>query len=120
METVHIWRGPMETDPYGNGVQGPLVPIGTVTALVAPVGSDEPRDIGRQAVVTGHTLYITGPAPSGIRATDLLEVRSPVPDTAPVAQRRDHLSPVDGDPAVWRRRDGSLRGEQVTVKTPRG
>ncbi len=120
MEKIHAWRGETTTDPYGNPVQGDPVPVAEHLALVAPNHPDEPAQVGRNAVITGYTLYIEEDEPTGIRDTDLIEVRSPVADTAPVAERRSHLLPVDGVPASWYRRDGSYRGDQLAVKVVDG
>lgn len=120
METIHVWRGAPETDPYGNEVQGEPVPVLTLPALVAPNHPAEPAQVGRNAVVTGYTIYVRSSTLTGVVATDLIEVRSPVDVTATLDERRAHLLPVDGVPAAWISARGVRRGEQLAVKVVDG
>lgn len=116
-EKVTAWRGPVEADPYGNPVQGDPIPWGEFVANVAPNHPSEPVEVGRSAVITGYTVYVEGAEPTGILPTDLIEIRSPLPDTASVSERRAHLLPVDGLVASWyRKSDGAYRGDQFAVK----
>ncbi|WP_087507924.1 hypothetical protein [Cellulomonas iranensis] len=121
METIHVWRGPPGTDPYGNDVHGEPIPVLTLSAFVAPNHPAEPAQVGRNAIVTGYTIYVRTPTPTGIVATDLIEVRSPLDaGTATLDERRAHLLPVDGVPAAWISARGVRRGEQLAVKVVDG
>lgn len=117
-EPITIWRAPSTTGAYGEVVHDDPVPWVTINALAAPVNPEESSEVGRQAVITGYTVYHRTSTPTGILATDLVEVRSPVPGGT-VQERRLHLLPVDGMPADWRR-GSRVIGEQFAVKVVTG
>lgn len=120
-EKITAWRGSVATDPYGNPVQGDPVPWASFEANVAPNHPSEPAEVGRSAVITGYTIYVEVAAPTGILPSDLIEVRSPLTDADPIADRREHLLPVDGLVASWyRKSSGAYRGDQLAVKAVNG
>ena len=106
METVKVWRGAATTDIYGNPVYGEPVVVATLQLLVAPQVADEPKLLGRSAILTNYNLF-NREAPSGILPDDVLEVRG-------------EKTPVDGRIAVWNNTDGTFNGEHIQVKLVTG
>lgn len=87
-ETVTVWaRTQTGTDRYGKPVYG--WPVGTEVAgaAIAPRSSEEPTEVGRQAVITGLTVYL--PTGTTVTAYDRLTIRGAVYE-------------VTGEPGDWR------------------
>lgn len=103
METVDIWRGRPVKDADGNTIQGPLTKVGTLQALVAPATAPETPTDTSPGLTHGYTLYVRSREPTGVVATDLIEVRG-------------ERLPVDGEPAVWFDRQGRHIGDVITVR----
>ncbi|AKV55081.1 hypothetical protein BACT_0493 [Bifidobacterium actinocoloniiforme DSM 22766] len=103
METIDIWRGKPAKDADGNTIQEPLVKIGSLQALVAPITTPETPTETSPGVAHAYTLYVRSQQPTGVTATDLIGVRG-------------ERLPVDGDPAVWVDRQGRHVGDVITVK----
>lgn len=120
MEPITVWRGAASTDDYGNPIQGDPAPLATFSALVAPKHDGETSTPSRYAGITGYQIFIEDQGPTGIRPTDLIEVRSPAPAGATHAQRRAYLLPVDGIVGEWRWRDGRHKGDELHVKVVEG
>jgi hypothetical protein len=106
MEAVGIYRPSSDVDAYGNPVDGELELIDTLYLLVSPQVTDEPKLLGRSALVTNYNVY-NQEKPSGILPDDILLVRG-------------EMTPVDGRIAHWPNRDGSFNGEQIQVKLVAG
>lgn len=103
MEIVEIWRGEPAKDADGNIVQGQLSKVGTLQALVAPVTAPETPTDTSPGLTHGYTLYVRSSQPTGVTATDLIEVRG-------------ERLPVDGDPAVWVDKQGRHIGDVITAR----
>lgn len=106
-EIISVYRGTTGTDVDGNAVQGELALVGQFAAHVAPNHPSEPNAVGRTAVITGYTIYIRAAAPTGIKDTDVIDVRGT-------------KCPVDGLVAAWRSATGAYKGEQFAVKVVTG
>lgn len=87
-EPVTRIRAPIATDRYGNQIRDwARAERATMGRWgVAPRTSTEPREAGRDAVITGLTLY--GPPGVDVLPSDRLEVRG-------------HVWEVEGEPQVW-------------------
>lgn len=88
-ETIAVIRSgePVGTDRYGNPIPGPTTGHQVHGCAIEPVGSQEPVEVGRQAIHTRLTVY--APAGADVQAGDQLDVRG---------RRYD----VDGNPGLWR------------------
>lgn len=107
MEQITVLRGSTTLDADLNEIQGPLKPIESFQALVAPVSSTDAPSDSSLGVTVGYTLYIRSPEPTGIVDTDVIEVRG-------------EKLPVAGKPAVWQNRAGIHIGDVVTVSLKKG
>ncbi|MCI1984076.1 MAG: hypothetical protein LKJ47_04815 [Bifidobacteriaceae bacterium] len=106
MEVITVWRGEETTDVDGNPIQGNPKPVGSYSALVAPVTSTDTPSDSSLGVTVGYTLYVRGD-PTGILDTDVIEVRG-------------ERLPVAGKPAVWQDRAGHHVGDVITVALKKG
>ena len=92
-ETVEVWRAGSATDPYGDPVPGVWSKQASYDAVLGPSNPSEPVEVGRNAVITGGTVYIRDLlSVPDIRATDRAKVR-------------DVMFEIDGEVGVWRRSD---------------
>lgn len=90
-ETVEIWRAGSSTDEYGDPIPGTLAKATEYQGRFAPNNPSEPVEVGRNAVITGGTVYIRDLASApDIRATDHAKIRGVT-------------YPIDGEVGVWRR-----------------
>lgn len=106
-EIVKVYRGTVGEDEDGNPVQGDLALWKRFRANVAPSHPGEPVEVGRQALITGYTIYVRCHTPTGILATDVVEVRGV-------------KCPVDGIVGEWRNSHGQHKGDQFAVKVVNG
>lgn len=106
-ERITIWRAPTDTDEDGNPIHGAPVAWKSFQALVAPVQADEQpsESTPANAVTWTHTIYIRSLEPSGVRASDIVEVRG-------------RLVPVTGTPSVWQNVAGTHVGDVIHVTLP--
>lgn len=107
MEPITVFRGEPTTDTDGNARIGTPVAFKSFMALVSEEQLAEPRDADSEAVLIGCELYIRDQGPTGIRSTDLVEVRG-------------ERLPVDGKPVVWRRASGDHIGDVVALRRKDG
>lgn len=108
-ETVWLLRAGEQTgvDRYGKPVFGPPRRLPVRWCGVAPRMSQEPLEVGRQAVFTGLTVYM--PPGTVVFASDELEIRG------------EAGWQVDGDPGDWRNPfTGRAHGVEVHVKRKEG
>lgn len=106
-ETVSILPYiPGARDAHGNATAGFGVPVPYDGCAVAPINSTEPNEPGRNAVITGYTVY----GPTGMVITP-----------------RDHAVirgieyQIDGEPGVWKNPyTGESPGNQFAVKRIEG
>lgn len=93
-ETVEIWRPSSATDAYGDPVPGALAKVKDYACRFAPNNPAEPVEVGRNAVISGGTVYIRDlDAEPDIRATDHAKIRGVT-----------YL--IDGEVGLWRRSEG--------------
>ena len=107
METIEVWRGQTITDADGNPIQGKPVPAGTFQALVAPTSTTDQTEENANPQTTEYTIHIRDSQPTGIQATDLINVRG-------------QLLPVKGKPQVWNNIHGRHIGDVITVGERKG
>ncbi|MGE8650636.1 head-tail adaptor protein [Bifidobacterium adolescentis] len=107
METIEVWRGQPTTDTDGNPIQGKPVPAGTFQALVEPTSTTDQTEENANPQTTEYTIRIRGSQPTGIQATDLINVRG-------------QLLPVKGKPQVWNNIHGRHIGDVITVGERKG
>ena len=107
MEPITIYRGPATTDADGNARRGTPVAVGSFLALVAEEHHVEARGADSDAVLVACKVYVREQGPTGVLATDLVEVRG---------QRL----PVDGLPQLWRRPTGEHIGDVITLRRKDG
>lgn len=107
METIEVWRGQPTTDTDGNPIQGKPVRIGVFQAVVAPTSTIDQTEENANPRNIEYTIHIRGSQPSGIQASDLIEVRG-------------LLLPVKGVPQVWSNVRGRHVGDVVTVGERKG
>lgn len=87
---------------------GDLVVWKSFDAKVAPSNPAEANPVGRNAVVSGYTVFVEGTAPTGILATDVVEING------------EDLA-VDGKVGVWFDEfTGEYVGDQFAVKEATG
>jgi len=90
-EAVEIWRAGSVNDAYGDPVPGTWAKSTEYQCKFAPNNPAEPVEVGRNAVITGGTIYIRDLASApDIRATDRAKIRG-------------LMFELDGDVGVWRR-----------------
>ncbi len=104
-ETVTILRYTEGTDAYGDPIPGEYLPHLTVDAKVAPNNPAEPVEVGRNAVITGGTVYIRNPEVLDITSEDRVRVRGADFE-------------INGEVGVWRR-SGEF-GHQFAYQKIRG
>lgn len=102
-----LHRTEVGTDPYGQSVYGWPEPGTTVESLgVAPRGSQEPAEVGRQQVITGLTVYL----PRGVQVTAYDRVIA-----------RGETWEVEGEPGLWvNPYTTEPSGLEVALKHPEG
>lgn len=111
-EVLNVYRATYEEDEYGDPqptlppAQWPLwktfsADMGNFVAF-APSNPSEALDVGRNAVIKGGVVYVRGLVPTGILATDQVEV---------AGQR----FAVDGAVGPWTGYSG-YKGDQFAVK----
>lgn len=106
VEVIEVHRASMVLDTYGDEVPGPFVKVLELVGRFAPNNPAEPVEVGRNAVITGGTVYVRGlSAVPDVRATDRALVRGALFD-------------IDGEVGVWRR--SSDWGVQFAVKAVAG
>ena len=103
--TVTILRYTEGTDPYGDPIPGEYLPHLTVEARVAPNNPSEPVEVGRNAVITGGTIYIRDKEVLDITSEDRVEVHGKVYE-------------IDGEVGIWPR--SREYGHQFAYKKLRG
>lgn len=90
-EAVEIWRAGSATDDYGDPIPGVFAKHLTLSGKFAPNNPAEPVEVGRNAVITGGTVYVRDlPSVPDIRPTDRARVRGVEYE-------------IDGEVGVWRR-----------------
>ncbi|WP_295908117.1 hypothetical protein [uncultured Bifidobacterium sp.] len=107
MERVDVYRGRETTDQDGNTVQASPALWASFQALVAPASQEQPGSTDSLPVQYDHTIYIRSDTETGIRETDLLDVRG-------------RMSVVVGVVAVWLDRAGRHIGDVITVRRREG
>lgn len=107
MELIEIWRGQPTTDTDGNPIQGPPARVGVFQALVAPTSTTDQTEENASPRTVEYTIHIRGRQPTGIQATDLINVRGT-------------LLPVKGTPQVWNSIHGRHIGDVITVGERKG
>lgn len=70
MQTIVIQRATPTTDEYGDTVEGTFTDHLTVAGYYAPNNSTEPVEVGRNAVITGATLYVYADSRPDIQPND--------------------------------------------------
>lgn len=100
-EGITILRYQTATDAYGDPIPGTYEPHITVSGKVAPSNPSEPVEVGRNAVITGGTIYIRHGAALDITNEDRVRVRGV-----------DYE--IDGEVGVWKRR--TEYGHQLAFK----
>ena len=100
-ETIQIKRATSTTDPYGDPVPGAYANHVALLGKFAPNNPGEPAEVGRNAVITGGTVYVRAESIPDVKPTDRAVVRGVVYD-------------IDGEIGVWRRSSGF--GVQFAVK----
>lgn len=106
-EVVKVFRGTDATDADGNSIHGTLSPWKSFRANVAPTNLDEAVEVGRAAAIDGFTVYIPAKAPTGIRPSDLVEIRGT-------------QYPIVGAIGQWVSKRGTYKGDQFAVKVVTG
>lgn len=104
-ETVTILRYTEGTDAYGDPIPGDYLPHLSRLAKVAPHNPAEPVEVGRNAVITGGTVYIRDKERLDIRAEDRVEVHGTVYE-------------INGEVGIWPR--SSEFGHQFAYQKQRG
>lgn len=89
-ESIAVLRAKDATDAYGDPVPGKFTTHITVVGKVAPNNPAEPVEVGRNAVITGGTVYLRVDAVPDILPTDRVTIR-------------DNTFEVDGEIGVWKR-----------------
>ena len=103
---VVVLRYTEGVDEYGDPIPGDYVEHLTLPAKFAPNNSTEPVEVGRNAVITGGTVYIRGlPAPPDIVAQDRARILG-----------ADYE--IEGEIGSWQRR--ATWGIQFAVKQVKG
>lgn len=108
MESIIVKRPEVIYDSHGAPQYGDLVVWNTFDAFCAPNNPEESNLVGRNAVITGYTIYVTGDEPTGILNTDVIVVRG------------EDLA-VTGRVAPWFNEfTGEYRGDQFAVREATG
>lgn len=94
IEPIVIRRPSIVEDPYGDPIEGEYADAGEYLGRFAPNNPAEPVEVGRNAVITGGTVYLR----------DL----SVAPDIASSdrARVRGVEYEIDGEVGLWRRNSG--------------
>lgn len=104
-ETIATLRYADAEDAYGDPIPGDYSHHLTVVAKVAPNNPSEPVEVGRNAVITGGTVYIRTLTELDISSEDRVSIRGVTYE-------------IDGEVGLWRRRFGL--GYQFAFKKLRG
>lgn len=90
-ETIQIRRAAAATDEYGDPIPGTFSDHVALAGKFAPKNPSEPVEVGRNAVLTGGTVYVRDlAAPPDVKPTDRARVRGV-----------DYE--IDGEIGVWQR-----------------
>ena len=100
MTTIDVYRWTTTDDEYGDPQPAERELFGSFDGKVGWGNPDEPLEPGRNTVITNRTVYIRGDQPSGILATDQVEIDGVKYD-------------VDGAVAEW---GDPHKGTQFAVK----
>ncbi|MFT8639024.1 hypothetical protein [Bifidobacterium sp.] len=122
-ETIRVYRPQPATDEDGNPIRGSLglwkeqVGDETLTgayslwkqvqALIAPETSETTITESANTTRSTHTLYIRSTEPTGIRNSDVLEVRG----------KRTRIT---GHPQAWTGHNGQHLGEVIHIRLTEG
>ena len=105
-EDVEIWRAGSATDDYGDTIPGVYAKHLTLSGKFAPNNPAEPVEVGRNAVITGGTVYVRDlSSVPDVRATDRAKIRG-------------IFYEIDGKVGAWRR--SSSFAVQFAVKAVDG
>lgn len=93
VEPIVILRASEATDVYGDPIPGEFADHLAVAGKFAPTNPSEPIEVGRNAVITGGTVYVRDLASR--------------PDVLPTdrAKIRDVEYEIDGEVGAWLRAD---------------
>lgn len=100
-EVIQIRRAAESTDPYGDPIPGTFTDHVVLVGKFAPNNPTEPVEVGRNAVITGGTVYVRTAAVPDVVSTDRAVIRGVELE-------------IDGEIGVWRRNSGF--GIQFAVK----
>ena len=100
-ETIQILRATTTTDSYGDPVPGGFTDHIKLVGKFAPSNPAEPVEVGRNAVITGGTVYARTDSVPDILASDRASIRGV-----------EYL--IDGEVGIWNRPSGI--GVQFGVK----
>lgn len=90
-ETIQIRRATAATDEYGDPIPGTFSDHVALAGKFAPKNPSEPVEVGRNAVLTGGTVYVRDlAAPPDVMPTDRARIRGV-----------DYE--IDGEIGVWQR-----------------
>lgn len=103
MQTIQVQRAAAVTDGYGDTVLGEFTTIASVDGYYAPSNSTEPIQIGRNAVVTGATIYVEAESRPDIQPQDRIIVE-------------EGIFEIEGEIGFWSDEYGPA-GYQFAVKT---
>lgn len=93
-ETIQIRRAAAATDPYGDPIPGGYADHVALVGKFSPNNPAEAAEVGRNAVITGGTVYVRDLAsPPDVVASDRAVIRGVTYE-------------IDGDVGVWRRSAG--------------
>lgn len=101
-EPIKVFRSVSVEDEYGDPQPATWVLWREIPGLFAPANPTEKLEPGRNTVISGGAVYIRGAEPTGIRATDQVEMRG-------------IRFAVDGDVGSWSGKQG-YKGDQFAVK----
>lgn len=94
VETIQITRAGSATDEYGDPIPGEYANHLALAGRFAPNNPAEPVEVGRNAVITGGTVYVRDLAsPPDVLPTDRAVIRGVTYE-------------IDGEIGVWRRNTG--------------
>lgn len=74
MTGIKVYRAGTSEDEYGDTQPATWALWKTLDGQVAWGNPNEPLEAGRNTVITNRTVFIRGTAPSGIQASDEIEV----------------------------------------------
>lgn len=102
MTQVDVYRASTTEDAYGDPQPGAWALWETFQGFVGWSNPEEPLQVGRNTVITNRTVYIRGTEPTGILATDQVEVEGV-------------RYAIDGTVGEWVHKDTYI-GAQVAIK----